>query len=98
MSDDYDPDSDYYDSGDSDIEVRMLLLLSPTRSSLILKVADFDDEPIPAVKGKDKSRDVEYKTLSVSKLQETIDDEISEVASIVGLEVPPSLLSTPSHS
>ena len=42
---------------------------------------------IPEPKGKKKSRDVEHKSLSVSRLQEMVDNEITHVASIVGLEV-----------
>ena len=44
---------------------------------------------IPPPKGKDKSRDVEHKSLSVSQLQELVDKDINSVASIIGLEVRP---------
>ena len=50
--------------------------------------SDFDDEPIvPQFKRKDKSRDIEHKSLSVAQLQDQVNNDISHVASIIGLEV-----------
>ncbi len=52
--------------------------------------SDFDDEPmITQSKGKDKSRDVEHKPLSVVQLQELVENDINSVANIIGLEVRP---------
>ena len=55
--------------------------------------SDYEDEPVLQPKGKHKTRDVEYKTLSITQLQDLVDSDISQVASIVGLEVHPSLQS-----
>ena len=50
--------------------------------------SDYDDEPmIPQTKSRDKSREVESKSLSTQQLQELVESDISHVASIVGLEV-----------
>ena len=50
--------------------------------------SDYDDEPmIPQTKSRDKSREVERKSLSTQQLQELVESDISHVASIVGLEV-----------
>ncbi|CDO71887.1 hypothetical protein BN946_scf184940.g34 [Trametes cinnabarina] len=75
MSDYSDAGSEYYDSDDASV-------VDGTNDS------DFDDEPILQVKGKDKRREVEYKSLSMAQLQDLIDNDISQVASIVGLESP----------
>ncbi|KAI0781474.1 hypothetical protein BD413DRAFT_505614 [Trametes elegans] len=75
MSDYSDPGSDYYDSDDAS-------LVDGTNDS------DFDDEPVLRAKGKSKTRDVEYKSLSAAQLQQLVDGDIGQVASIVGLESP----------
>ncbi|KAH9911679.1 uncharacterized protein BXZ73DRAFT_93341 [Epithele typhae] len=75
MSDYSDPGSDYYDSDDGSE-------IADTHDS------DFDDDPIPPTKAKEKSRDPEHKSLSVQQLQDLVDSDIAHVASIVGLESP----------
>ncbi|KAI0333171.1 hypothetical protein GY45DRAFT_1432668 [Cubamyces sp. BRFM 1775] len=76
MSDYSDTGSNCYDS-DEDASV-----LDGTNDS------DFEDEPVLQPKGKHKTRDVEHKTLSITQLQDLVDSDISQVASIVGLESP----------
>ncbi|KAI0628773.1 hypothetical protein C8Q77DRAFT_1145356 [Trametes polyzona] len=75
MSDLSDVGSDYYDSDDASV-------VDGTNDS------DFDDEPLPQPKGKSKLREVDHKSLSSAQLQELVDNDISQVASIVGLESP----------
>ena len=56
--------------------------------------SDYDDElMIPQTKSRDKSREVESKSLSTQQLQELVESDISHVASIVGLEVHHSSMS-----
>ncbi|TFK81924.1 hypothetical protein K466DRAFT_501272 [Polyporus arcularius HHB13444] len=74
MSDYSDAASDYYDSDGS--------MVDGTNDS------DFDDEPLPPPKAKNKSREVEHKSLSTSALQALIDGDISHVGNIIGIETP----------
>ncbi|KAI9059786.1 hypothetical protein FKP32DRAFT_1633968 [Trametes sanguinea] len=75
MSDYSDAGSEYYDSDDASV-------VDGTNDS------DFDDEPIVQAKGKDKRREVEHKSLSTTQLQDLIENDIAQVANIVGLESP----------
>ncbi|KAI0648414.1 hypothetical protein C8Q79DRAFT_955355 [Trametes meyenii] len=50
--------------------------------------SDFEDTPIAQFKGKNKSRDVEHKSLSAAQLQQMVENDILQVASVVGLESP----------
>ncbi len=61
--------------------------------------SDFDDEPLPQPKGKNKIREVDHKSYSTAQLQGVVENDISQVASIVGLEVHDPPQSIPlSHS
>ena len=61
-------------------------------ASFVLTPAQGNDSdmelPASKDKGKQKRQDIEYKSLSAAQLQETVNDDIRTVASIIGLEVP----------
>ncbi|EMD34340.1 hypothetical protein CERSUDRAFT_117213 [Gelatoporia subvermispora B] len=77
MSDDEDVPSDYYDSDDG--------------------ILDDDDSdfgtPIDKGKNKEERHAIAYESLSASKLQDTLDQDLRHVASIVGLETKTPIVS-----